>query len=334
MTLNNFRKKKVLDTRPKYLRYDDVFMSQNNSTKSNSAYNQNAQKRPPSINDSYENYDESDYTDDFEQYESPQEDNYFSNSNNIIDERMIKFQKRRLPPLQRYSESNRKNMYSRLPSSSYWEDNDEYKARFSGKRSVFGNIFQKFILTFTTILSLVCLSWIAYNWNNGSVNKSADFQNGSIIIEPELDNFKVLPENPGGENIPHKDKVVYEKISPEDSYIAQGENLLPPQEEPVEIKPAANYQNNIEEYSIIDDKPYYIKMSAGKSKSILDSEVELLKKRFKKTIGEKSCSVKKVSNAQGEKKYAILIGPFDSQETAAYSARELGGQCYVISVKE
>jgi hypothetical protein len=44
--------------------------------------------------------------------------------------------------------------------------------------------------------------------------------------------------------------------------------------------------------------------------------------------------VKKVSNAQGEQKHAILIGPFDSQGSAVEIAKNLDGECYIVSVRE
>ncbi|MDR0744744.1 MAG: SPOR domain-containing protein [Holosporales bacterium] len=333
---NNFRKKRDLNTRPNYLKYDDVFMSQNSPNRSNNNQPWNRQKQQSFINESLnEDYEETDYMEDnFEQYTPSQDNSYFSN-NNIINEKMIKYQKRQLPQLQRYSESSRKSMYSRLPTS-YWEDNDEYQTSFSRNHPVFGNVWQKFFIIFTSILSLVCLSWIAYNWNNEKANKEYSYQNGPIIIEPEQDNFKVLPDDPGGEKIPYRDKTVYEKVAPGMAYMEKGENLLPPQEEPLDISssPRSYQSNNVEEYSIVDEKVYYIKISAGKTKNVLLSEAKLLKKRFSNVIVDKACLVKKVSNTEGEKKYAILIGPYDSQETAAYTARKLGGECYVISVKE
>ncbi|MDR2598189.1 MAG: SPOR domain-containing protein, partial [Holosporales bacterium] len=193
-----------------------------------------------------------------------------------------------------------------------------------------------------SILSLVCITWIAYNWNGG--HRQAGSVDGPVIIEPEQASFKVLPDQPGGLEIEHKDKTVYDRLHPgAPSDFSLEERLLPPQEDPIELtnrdsaltKPTNGaYSSGIEEYSIVDDKIYYIKFSAGKNKHILESEAKLMKKKYGQLIGDVKCEVKKVSNAQGEQKHAILIGPFDSQDAALDMARHLGGQCYIVSVKE
>ncbi|GHT89308.1 hypothetical protein FACS1894113_4080 [Alphaproteobacteria bacterium] len=331
MMHNKFSHKEMPGNMPKYLKYDDIFMSKTGATRQiNTPQKQNResfQQKEQSLRD----YDEEeiDYLNEEEQYEDEDNENsYFSGNTGIIDERMIKYQKRKLPPLQRYSEQTRKGaIYSRAPAP-YWAD-DEYRQRKYNTKSIFANVWQKFFITFTSILSLICLSWIAYNWGNDRVSIQP------TIIEPENDKFKVLPEEPGGEFIPHKDKAVYEKVNPNIAHSNNEEKLLPPEESPLIVEQNnAKNQNNVEEYSIVDEKIYYIKISYGKSKEILENEVKLLRKKFAGVIGSKECSVKKVSNNSGEKKYAILVGSFESQEVAAYIARELGGNCSIISVKE
>ena len=374
MIPGNFKKNKTSDKRSRNLHYDDVFMSKGSNNQKFQSQHQSSNARFSQDINKNDEYEDNYYMNDFDdQYEEPEESQhfpaereYFSKNQNIIDERMIKYKKRQLPPLQRYGENNPRDMYLDAHSSAYWSEQDEYRARKQGKNSLFNSMLQKFIITFTSILSLVCVSWIAYNWNKEKkTDTHALSADGHTLIEPEQPSFKVLPANPGGIDIPHQDKTVYDRVSPNLQYGNVEEKLLPPQEEPSPIDdqylpPATQQQvipNNpnvsinsqqgnsnivnkpmnssgIEEYSIVDEKLYYIKISAGKSKSILESESKLLKKKFSNIISDKNCSIKKVSNTNGEQNRAILVGPFDSKEEATEIAKSIGGQCYVISVKE
>lgn len=348
--IGGFKKKRNSNLRPKYLTHNDVFMSNSAGSKSrdfseramfnrrNEPQNSNSRRfsNSPrfSADDRYARNDQYDFEEDFEDSDLDERDQpeppYFSNRQDIIDEKMLRFERRQLPQLERYSDSNYRSQYGKF-SNSYWNDADDPRYRREKNYSALSSMWQKFLITFASILSLVCLSWIAYNWKNGG----AESNDGEpVVIEPERNSFKVLPESYDS-NVPYTDKSVYDKLSRDESQVDQGESLLPPIEEPVVTsKLPQQDQPNVEEYSIVDDKIYYIKISAGKSKDVLASEAKLLKKKFGNVIGDKNCAVKKVSNSQGEKKYAILIGPFDSQTKAAYTAQEMGGQCYIISVKE
>ncbi|MDR1233935.1 MAG: SPOR domain-containing protein [Holosporales bacterium] len=358
----NFRK---ANNKQSYLKYNDVFMSQNNVNNQN--YNGRYQRDPgynsppqrdkfqrqePRGEDEFRYQQDDQYLDQFDEYDdmdpqnrsrnryqdiqpTPGEKEYFAQGTSIIDDKMIRYQKRQLPPLHRYGNNPRDNYPNqRLP---YWdEDSDEYETRRSRQSTSFGAIWQKFIVTFASILSLVCITWIAYNWNG---EKRTGGRNVPVIIEPDQQAFKVLPDNPGGIEVQHKDKMVYSRVNPGASQQSLEERLLPPPEDPIDL-PTRNIHANtvnppdVEEYSIVDDKTYYIKISAGKSKRVLQNEAKLLKKKFTTLLSEVNCVVKKVSNAQGEQKHAILIGPFDSQGSAVEIAKNLDGECYIVSVRE
>lgn len=288
--------------------------------------------RPIEEDNSHEYQDEFPLTPD--QYNNPRpEQNYFSGRNNIINERMIRYQKRQLPPLQRYSPNMYKDAYAEF-NQSYW---DESPGRSSKRISVnFGAMWHKFIVTFASILSLVCLSWIAYNWNSNkqSANLAPD---GIPVIEPERESFKVLPASPGGAEISYRDKTVYNRVDGGTSSVQLDERLLPPQEGThyiPEQNKSSRQEQEVEEYSIINDKVYYIKLSAGKDKQILENEAKLLKKKHAGILADKECSVKRVSNSKGELQRAILVGPYISQKDAIDTAKAIGEQCYVISVRE
>jgi hypothetical protein len=263
---------------------------------------------------------------------------YFSGGSNIVNERMIQYQKRQLPPLQRYNGNGYRNMHLDPGQASYWDEADEYKKTKETSSAALTHLWQKFIITFATVISLVCITWIAYNWNNDKYQSQQS--DGPPIIEPSQAAFKILPKNPGGAEIPHQDKTIYDRMSNEGHTIDADEKLLPPQDEqfplPRPIVRAQQTRGNedIEEYSIVDDKIYYIKLSVGQSRSTLENEAKLLKKRYSSLLYEKSCAVKRVSNTNGELKYAVLIGPYKTLNDAISTARDIGGQCSVISVKE
>ncbi len=351
--IHSFRKKHQKESRQRYMRYDDVFMSrpgasaQNPQRPTRPSYDE-SYRREFSANDhldlrrdysrssSNENYEYDEYvpnTQDPANKHSDYEENdeYYPDPRNMLDENMVRFQKRQLPPLQRYRPNLKNNVYPDL-NRDYWDDEEEERYSKNDRLSALGSMWQKFIITFASILSLICISWIAYNWN-GNKSESPE-QAGPMIIEPENPTFKVFPDGPGVPSVEHKDKSVYGVIDKGMSRLEpEPENFVPSQSETAKLPDRSN-SPSIEEYSIIDDKIYYIKISAGKSKQVLENESMLLKKKHRDLLNGKNCNIKKVSNSKGEQAYAILIGPFQSQNSAIEVAHELGGHCSVISVKE
>ncbi|MDR2666900.1 MAG: hypothetical protein LBB34_02175 [Holosporales bacterium] len=329
-------KNKKIGNKQRYLRYDDVFMSDHstrrysNSKHDNTFQNQNGSSRSDKFNgNGISNFDDEDGLE-YDDYDRAPESPQFSR-NDLMDEKILKYQKRRLPNLQRYTQNSHKDMYSEF-NKSYWDDED-YRPQRGYSTAILGKIWQKFIVTFTSILSLVCISWIAYNWNNSSSSMRSD---EPLIIEPEHPSFKILPENPGGADVSYKDKTIYNMVDNGISSLEPDERLLPQQEEA--SLPTVRHQlapgSDVEEYSILEDRTYYIKISAGKSKKILKDESKLLEKKYSVLLSGKKCMVRKVSSSTGEQKYAILIGPYESQDGAVEIARNIDKQCYVISVRE
>ncbi|MDR1365441.1 MAG: hypothetical protein LBJ42_02550 [Holosporales bacterium] len=343
----NVRKKQGHNSRRRYLQYDDVFMSANRQydQRIEQSHEQDPepfrettrqQPRPEHKEIAYE-YDHDYEEDQRRESELPERRKYFHRADsNIINEKMVRYHKRQLPPLQRYAPDRNRDMYAEF-SRSYWDEDYDHRGAGRSQRYAVRDLWRKFVVTFSSILSLVCLSWIAYNWNS---DRGGGRTNGEPpLVEPSQPSFKALPDNPGGEIIPHKEKEVYSRVSkmqPPDDEI-----LLPPQEQEGalprgdrQIPSEGNYREPVEAYSIVDDRIYYIKISAGKGRSILENEAILLRKKFPTLFTGKNCSVKKVSNSSGEQKDAIRIGPFASQNSALEIAKELGTPCYVISVKD
>ncbi len=334
---DNFKGRKPGDNKQRYLRYDDVFMSPKSGERQKNAKPSWESARP--WNEDHEQEEPQEY-DDYQ--ETPQEyisedeereTGYFSGRNNIINERMVRYQKRKLPPLQRYTPNVHRDAYAEF-NQSYW---DSEKGSPRRQRLLpFGELWQKFIITFASILSLVCISWLIYNWNSNTHNYRRD-AHGIPIIEPSQSSFKVLPEAPGGREIPYRDKSVYGVVDNSISANSQEERLLPPQEETFQIperQQAFQGESDVEEYSIVSEKLYFIKLSPGKDRQVLLNEAKLFKKKYANVFGDKEIFVKKVSSSKGETQRAILVGPYTSQQMALDVAKKLGERCSVISVRE
>jgi cbb3-type cytochrome oxidase subunit 3 len=311
MSINRF-KDRSYNKKPSYMRYDDVFISKNGSN-----YNRNYRK---------DNEDE-------------YEEKYFSRDengeSNILHEPILKYKKNQMPPLQRYkSPMNARGTYDEYyDQPTYWDVGQEelygtkrYQGRNDG--AFLRSIWQKFFLTFVAILLLVCVAWIAYNCGN-----KGDTLNGRqnpMFIEPEAQDFKVLPDNPGGINVPHKDKMIYSRINGDFSDEERSESLLPSQEK-ASIIPQ---DISIDEYSVVDERTYYIKVSSNKNREVLGSELGKISKKYSDKVGGMQFSIKSVRDKNGDKQYALLIGPATSKEHAIDTAKELNTNCSVIAVKE
>jgi cbb3-type cytochrome oxidase subunit 3 len=313
MAINKFKNRTYSwNKKPSYLRYDDVFISRSNSN-NNRNYPQNAKEE-------YE-----------EEYFSKDE----NGENNILHERMMKYQKRQLPPLQMYkSPMNSREMYNDYyEQPTYWDGGQENlygpnRYQYKNDGAVFKSIWHKFFMTFIAILLLICVAWIAYNCGNKGDSFSS--RHGPVFIEPETQDFKVLPENPGGFDVPHKDKIVYSRISGNAADEEQSESLLPPQEKASIAQP----EINIDEYSIVDEKMYYIKVSSNRSREVLENGLNKVSKKYSNKVGDMPFSIKSVRDKNGNRQYALLIGPASSKIHAINTAKELNTDCSVIAVRE
>lgn len=281
--------------------------------------------------------------------------NYFFNSNSKVN-----YQKRQLPPLQQ-KYSSRNSQYDLQYDNKYWEDYDPYQSKHNKKKAdtslSFKFIWHKFIITFTSILSIVCIAWITYHWHSTANSESSKNNNAPELIEPDKPSFKVLPDTPGGIEIPYQDKSIYSRVDPTFNQEVQ-ENLRVSQEVPADI-PAIPIATNIdtkavtidnksvtrintppiEEYSIVDERDYYVKCPIDGDKTVAIKQLNLLKKKLSTfpdsdMLENTTCSIRTVANTQGKRGKFILIGPFCDDNTA----KQIGHFCKVkgeiISVKK
>lgn len=213
---------------------------------------------------------------------------------------MVKYQKRQLPPLQRYDHQGSRNLYNDYNASEWdgYDYGDRRQPRYNNSGALIKTIWKKFLITFGGLSVLVCVSWVAYNCGSGG-SKGSSGSAEPVVIEPETTTFKVLPENHGGIEIPHQDKRIYDKISSNKQALspaADDDRLLPAQE-----SADLGDSEDIAEYSIIDDRAYYIKLATNKSKKVLDNELAILKNKYAHQISKLSCEVKTIKAPSGEK---------------------------------
>ncbi len=82
-----------------------------------------------------------------------------------------------------------------------------------------------FVILASLVIILVVLGWFGYRWFASSYNEAPP-----ILIADESP-YKVRPDNPGGMVIPHQDKLIYGRITPQQQQTP--ERLLPQPEAPV-----------------------------------------------------------------------------------------------------
>ncbi|MHA1559020.1 MAG: SPOR domain-containing protein [Alphaproteobacteria bacterium] len=97
----------------------------------------------------------------------------------------------------------------------------------------------KFIFLILTLVFFSAIFWIFYKWVHSQESTPIP-----LIISAKKGPFKIRPENPGGLNIPHQDKLIYDRILP--NTVKQKEKLLPSIETPT-VLPELETQNYNEE---------------------------------------------------------------------------------------
>lgn len=103
----------------------------------------------------------------------------------------------------------------------------------------------KFIVTLAILVMGIGLAWFSYQWFN-QIGSSTP-----VVIEPNDPIYKQKPENPGGMQVPHQDKLVYERFSPQqgqhkvERLIPQNEQVLVPPQTPVTVDSREQNSQNV-----------------------------------------------------------------------------------------
>ena len=121
-------------------------------------------------------------------------------------------------------------VHEQRPASDYYDD-DPYDDYDDGPRLLARRLVQGGVALLAVVLFLGVV-WYAYTWGS----RSAATGDVPVVAAPEGDE-KVAPEDPGGMDVPHQDKLVLNQDGAGES--GQVERLLPPPEEP---RPPENRQ--------------------------------------------------------------------------------------------
>ncbi|MES2252414.1 MAG: SPOR domain-containing protein [Pseudomonadota bacterium] len=92
----------------------------------------------------------------------------------------------------------------------------------------------KFIIAITGLVFICTVTWLAYRWISLPTSDTPP------LIQAEADPYRMRPENPGGTDFPHQDKLIYGRLAP--STDQPVERLLPPPEQPIIMAPTYDTQ--------------------------------------------------------------------------------------------
>lgn len=186
-------------------------------------------------------------------------DNFYHNQDPYFSGR--NFSPRDLPTVGHMQQFSHLRNYQNKPSDqqTFWVD------EFSGSNNQIPKeetpSLLKLIIASTGLVVAVAVSWFIYKW----VKEPTDTT--PMLIKADQGAYKIRPDDPGGVNIPHQDKLIYGRLNKGNYYQEEGEveRLLPPQEEPEEeflqndnrVEHNDNYQIYSQENQSLDSDEYY-----------------------------------------------------------------------------
>lgn len=164
---------------------------------------------------------------DFSQYPNSskeQGDNYFRGGHPQAPTRTTPAGRPDFPQLRGYAKPGPNP--DELKGLSFWREEDEPQQddpeNWNDRPSPF-----KFVIAISGLVVLTAIAWFGYRWLSQSSNEAPP------LIQAESGPFKVRPENPGGIAIPHQDKLVYGRLTPQSGEEQPVERLLPPPDQHV-----------------------------------------------------------------------------------------------------
>ncbi len=124
---------------------------------------------------------------------------------------------------------NRAPKRAPIEEPAFWPENDENAQYDDSEVDADRPSPVKFIVAVTGLVFIGTVMWFAYRWI------SLPAVDTPPLIQAEPTPYRVRPDNPGGTDFPHQDKLIYGRLAPTTERPV--ERLLPPPEEPVIIAP-------------------------------------------------------------------------------------------------
>jgi hypothetical protein len=214
-------------------------------------------------------------------------------------------------------------------SDSYWKKNEEMLEQDLGEKAPWWSS-RPVLIIFLAVVSVVILSllWHALLPNKPQGNVEVPY------IKAENAPVKVQPENPGGADIPHKDKMVYDLIS--DSGRKEGaESLQPAPEKPLydtKFENPSELSERKDKVTVEDIKPV-----TGEESTLEDpveQPVALEEKDVKEVVVDKKGAKKKVVSIEEKSKATPkAVGKHRVQVAALASSKAAEGEIKVLKRK-
>lgn len=130
---------------------------------------------------------------------------------------------------QRQNPNHRQAHSDNLRELGFWH-NEESDAQYDDSEAEVDRPSPlKFIVAVTGLVFICTVTWLAYRWISLPTSDTPP------LIQAETDPYRMRPENPGGTDFPHQDKLIYGRLAPTTEQPV--ERLLPAPEQAVIMAP-------------------------------------------------------------------------------------------------
>ena len=164
----------------------------------------------------------------------------------------------------RPSSNNRQAQNDDLRGLGFWH-NEESDAQYDDSEADVDRPSPlKFIVAVTGLVFICTVTWLAYRWISLPTSDTPP------LIQAETDSYRVRPENPGGTDFPHQDKLIYGRLAPATEQPV--ERLLPAPEQSVIMAPTYTQPQQLvqpqqpgQQQAQYPQQPYYAHQAQGQA---------------------------------------------------------------------
>lgn len=174
------------------------------------------------------------------------------------------------------------------------------------------------------VVGLIALGWMAYQERQNPPGMEE-----IPYIRADKTPFKITPENPGGMEIPHTDKMIYNAVTGGKNAAPTSAPTVSAPEEPISKETLSTSAQKkvikLEDVPIsatnIKEKPaptaeYYVQLGSYRSKDNLESGWKTLKQRFPSLLKDLTYRSKAVDLGNNKIFHRLHVGSFASKEEA------------------
>lgn len=229
------------------------------------------------------------------------------------------------------SEEDFEDLWMKNPGKDRDEDNmPEYKFRDDNRRTFL------IIASIVTVFLFGGILWYLYYQKNLSEPDEVP------LIKADADPVKSRPDDPGGMEVPHQDRLIYDKVSGEQTELE--DSVQPTPEEPIgdtgdksiedliaETEPEKTAEADEPVKAYIPERDLYlIQLGAFSDEAKANRAWGILKDRYKSVLGDLTPNIQEVTLSGGQTLYRLRAGFFagkDKAEAMCKRLKELGQEC-------